>query len=294
MIKYMAESRGLISHGISTCQGCGLEVIARKVFDTLGKDIIFVVPPGCAAMLAGTGIEAAMKVPGYQGNLENTAATCTGIAAALKQLGNDHTTVVGFAGDGGTVDIGLQALSGAMERNDNFLYVCYDNEAYMNTGIQGSSSTPFTASTKTTPAGKPVKNKDLMRIVMAHDVPYAASASIANLADLQRKVAKAKTVHGCRVIHVQCPCPTGWGSPTNKTFEVAREAVKSGAWVLYEYENGKLKINQKPTDLGGVEKYLQLQSRFNGITDEQLQEMKEIVRKRYNYLQKLAALETDG
>ena len=290
MYKMAVESKGIISHGISTCQGCGLEVIARYAIETLGDDIILLIPPGCAAMLSGTGIEAAVKVPGYQGNLENTAATAAGVAAGLKQLGNDHTTVVAFAGDGATVDIGIQALSGAMERNDNILYICYDNEAYMNTGIQGSSSTPFAASTTTTPAGKPVRNKDLMKIVMAHDVPFAATASIANLPDLKRKVAKAKGIEGCRVLHIQCPCPTGWGYQFAKTYEIAREAVRSGIWPLYEFENGKVKINQKPRDLGDVEAFFKLQSRFKNITDEQIEKNKEIVRERYEHLEKLASM----
>lgn len=133
-----------------------------------------------------------------------------------------------------------------MERNDDILYICYDNEAYMNTGVQGSSSTPYGASTTTTPAGKPVNSKDLIQIVMAHHVPYAATASVANLPDLRRKVEKAKSVRGCRVLHIHCPCPTGWGVPTAKSIEVAREAVNSGAWVLMEYEDGKVKLGKTP------------------------------------------------
>ncbi len=285
MYKINAEAKGLVSHGISTCQGCGLEIIARNVFETLGQDIVLVIPPGCAAMFSGTGIEASVKMAGIQGNLENSAAIASGIAAGLKQQGNDHTKVVAFAGDGATVDIGLQSLSGAMERNDNILYICYDNEAYMNTGIQGSSSTPCGASTTTTPAGKLGHSKDLMRIVMAHDVPYAATASIANLPDLKRKVKKARDIEGTRVLHIQCPCPTGWGYPFAKSIEVAREAVQSGAWLLFEYENGKVTVSQKPAKLGEVENYLKLQRRFKGMKEEQFAELSEYIKTRYELIE---------
>lgn len=284
MYKIIAESKGLVSHGVSTCQGCGLEIIMRNVMEALGDDVVLIIPPGCSAMFSGTGPEAAVKVPGVQGNLENTAAIATGIANGFKHQGNDHTKVVGFAGDGATVDIGIQALSGAMERNENILYICYDNEAYMNTGIQGSSSTPAGGWTTTTPAGKLGHSKDLMRIVMAHDVPYAASASIANLPDLKRKVKKARDTVGTSVLHIQCPCPTGWGYPFAKSIELAREAVQSGSWLLFEYENGKVKINQKPTKLGEVDGYLKPQKRFRGLSEEQLAALKQFVVERYEII----------
>lgn len=286
MYKIVDESKGLVSHGISTCQGCGLEIIARNVFETLGQDIILTIPPGCAAMFSGCGLEASVKMAGIQGNLENSAAIAAGIAASLKQQKNDHTRVVAFTGDGATVDIGLQALSGAMERNDDILYICYDNEAYMNTGIQGSSSTPVGGWTTTTPAGKLGHSKDLMRIVMAHDVPYAATASIANLPDLIRKVKKAKDIRGTRVIHIQCPCPTGWGYPFAKTVEIARESVQSGMWLLFEFENGKVTLTQKPAKLGEVENYIKLQKRFKGIQPEKLEEMKKYIIERYEIFTK--------
>ncbi len=288
MLKFNAEAKGMVSHGISTCQGCGLEIIARNVFETLGPDTILIIPPGCAAMFSGTGPEAAVKMPGIQGNLENSAAIASGVAAGLKQLGNDHTTVCAFAGDGGTVDIGLQSLSGAMERNDNILYICYDNEAYMNTGIQGSSSTPCGASTTTTPAGKLGHSKDLMRIAMAHDVPYCATAAISNLPDLKRKVEKAKGIKGCRVMHIHCPCPTGWGYPFAKSVELAREAVPSCAWLLFECENGKVTLNQKPTKLGEIDAYVKPQRRFKGTTEAQLQELRDYVKARYAIMEEAA------
>lgn len=290
MLTYKVQPRGKVSPGISTCQGCMIDTILRNVLDVLGDDTVLVIPPGCAAQFSGCGPEGSVTVAGIQGNLENTAAIASGLSNGFKHQGNEHTIVVGFAGDGGTVDIGLQSLSGAMERNDNFIYICYDNEAYMNTGIQGSSSTPFCASTTTTPAGKPVNSKDFLRIVMAHNVPYAASASVANIPDLRRKVEKAKNIKGCRVLHIMSPCPTGWGYKMNKTVEVAREAIDSGAWILFEYERGKINLGKKPKNLGHVETYFGLQKRFSHATEEDIKKTNEYITGRYEYLEKLAAL----
>lgn len=209
MANAVAEKKDLVAHGVSACQGCGMELIIRNVVNTLGEDIILVIPPGCSAMFCGFGRETCIKVAAFQGNLENSAAYATGISRALRKQGNDHTKVVVFAGDGGTLDIGLQSLSGMMERGDDVLYICYDNEAYMNTGIQGSSSTPFGSWTTTTPGGKNVNKKDLLGIAIAHRIPYCASASIANLPDLRKKVLKAREVKGPSLLHIHCPCPTG-------------------------------------------------------------------------------------
>lgn len=287
MLTYKVQPKGAVSPGISTCQGCMIDVIFRNVLDVLGDDTVLVVPPGCAAQFSGCGPEASVTVPGIQGNLENSAAIASGISNGFKHQGNDHTTVCVIAGDGGTVDIGLQSLSGAMERNENIIYICYDNEAYMNTGVQGSSSTPFGASTTTTPAGKPVNNKDLFQICMAHHIPYAATASIANLPDLRRKVQKAKETKGCRVLHIMSPCPTGWIYKSSKTVEVAREAINCGAWVLVEYENGKVKLGRKPVALGDAGKYIGLQKRFRNVTEEELQSINEHIKEKYAYLEAL-------
>lgn len=290
MLTYKIQPKGAVSPGINTCQGCMIDVIFRNVLDVMGDDTVLVIPPGCAAQFSGCGPEASVTVPGIQGNLENSAAIASGISVGFKHQGNDHTQVVVIAGDGGTVDIGLQSLSGAMERNENILYICYDNEAYMNTGIQGSSSTPLAASTTTTPAGKPVYNKDLIQIVMAHHVPYAATASIANIPDLRKKVQKAKDVKGCRVLHIMSPCPTGWGYKMSKTVEVAREAIDSGAWVLMEYEDGKVKLGKKPSKLGDVNNYFALQKRFKGATEEDIEHTRQHLIDRYEYLEKLASI----
>ena len=288
MFNINTESRSYISHGVSACAGCGLELIIRNVLDVLGDDVTFVIPPGCSALFCGFGSETGMKVPAFQGNLENSAAYATGISRGYRMQGNDHTKVVAFAGDGGTLDIGLQSLSGMMERGEDVLYICYDNEAYMNTGIQGSSSTPFGASTTTTPGGKGVQKKDLLGIAMAHQIPYCACASIANIPDLRKKVEKAKAVKGPSLLHIHCPCPTGWGYDTAKSIEVCKKGVQAGAWILYECEDGKITINAKQKELRPLKDYLSLQKRFRGMTETEMDQLELAVRKQYEALLKKA------
>ena len=282
MLEIKDEARGLISHGVSACHGCGLEIVIRKVMDALDNDVILLIPPGCAALFSGYCKETNVKVPGYQGNLENTAASASGIRAALKAKGNDHTTVLCFCGDGATVDIGLQSLSGALERNDKILYVCYDNEAYMNTGIQGSSSTPLFAATTTTPGGKKVRRKDLTQIAIAHNIPYVATASAHNVADLQKKVKNAREANGPALLHIYAPCPTGWRSNPAKTIEISRLAEQTGCWINFEYEDGKVTINSKVKELKPVEEYTKLQGRFKALTPEQKVALQEEVTSNYN------------
>lgn len=281
MIEIKTESRGYVAHGVSACAGCGMELIIRNVLDVLGQDTTLIIPPGCSALFCGFGRETGIKVSAFQGNLENSAAIATGIRAGYEVQGNDHTNVVAFAGDGATLDIGLQSLSGMMERGEDVLYICYDNEAYMNTGIQGSSATPAGAWTTTTPGGKNACKKDLLGIAMAHGIPYCASASIANIPDLRRKVQKAKDIRGPRLLHIFCPCPTGWGYEPAKSVEVARMAVQTGAWILYEYENGKVKVTVKPGELKPVGEYLKLQKRFKGMTEEEVRRFQDYIRENY-------------
>lgn len=278
MYEIKHESKGLVSHGVSACAGCGLELIMRNVLDVLGEDTIIVIPPGCSALFSGFGSETALKIPGFQGNLENTAACAAGIRAALNVKGNTKTNVLAFAGDGGTVDIGIQALSGVLERKDRIIYICYDNEAYMNTGIQGSSSTPYYASTTTTPAGKLTDRKDLMKIVIAHDIAYAATASIHNLNDLRKKVKKAMDTDGPSLLHIHTPCPTGWRYDPSKSIQLAKAAVQTGCWILYEYENGKVTVNNQPKELKPIEEYIGLQGRFKGLNEKQKQDLQESVK----------------
>lgn len=286
MLQINHESKGLISHGLSACAGCGMELIMRNVMDVLGEDTMVTIPPGCAALFSGYGTETAIKIPGYQGNLESSAASAVGMRAALNAKGNKETNVLVFAGDGATVDIGLQAFSGALERGDRIIYICYDNEAYMNTGIQASSSTPYLCSSTTTPGGKPVGRKDLMQIAIAHNIPYAASASIHNLADLRKKVQKAKDTDGPSLIHILTPCPTGWRYDPAKTVELARLAVQTGCWILYEYEYGKVTVN-KINELKPVEEYIKSQGRYKHLNAEQRRELQEYVTKSYERYTKM-------
>lgn len=284
MFDCMTQSRSFVSHGVSACAGCGLELAIRNVLEVLGEDTVVIIPPGCSALFCGFGKEAGIRLAAFQGNLENTAALAAGVRAGLEIQGNTHTTVLGFAGDGATLDIGLQSLSGVLERGDKVLYICYDNEAYMNTGIQSSSSTPYGAWTTTTPGGKPTARKDLLQIVMAHHVPYCASASIAYIPDLRRKVEKAKNAPGPAVLHLHCPCPTGWGCATEKAVEVCRKAVQCGAWLLYECEGGRITLNQKPKQLAPLEEYLALQGRFKNLPAGARAELQAQVKAQYEAL----------
>ncbi|WP_034847838.1 thiamine pyrophosphate-dependent enzyme, partial [Ruminiclostridium josui] len=261
-------SNNLVANGVSTCAGCGLEIAIRCVLGVLGEKTIIVIPPGCAALFSGYGNSTALKIPGFQGNLENTAAYAAGIRAGLDIRGKEDITVLGFAGDGATVDIGLQSLSGMLERRERVLYICYDNEAYMNTGMQGSGSSPYSAWTTTTPGGKLTPKKDMLKIVEAHNIPYVASASIGYLNDLKKKVKTAKDVNGPAYIHIHTPCPTGWGFDASMTVEVARKAVETGLWTLYEIIEGQKKINIQISENINTLKYLKLQKRFKKVIKE--------------------------
>jgi pyruvate ferredoxin oxidoreductase beta subunit len=274
-----------LAPGHRGCAGCGNTIAARLALKASGKDTIVVSSTGCLEVTTTPYPETAWKVPWIHANFENAAAVASGIEAALKVLikkGKRKTKekVFAIAGDGGTVDIGLQALSGAMERGHNMVYICIDNEAYMNTGVQRSSSTPYGASTTTSPAGKfsigeDRQKKDVPRIIADHDVPYVATASIAFPLDYMEKVKKAVSIDGPSYIHVLTPCPTGWGFPTEKTIELGRLAVDSGMWVLYEIINGKERVTYKPTVKAPVGDYLKQQKRFrhlDGKTIEQIQE----------------------
>ncbi|MBF4692183.1 thiamine pyrophosphate-dependent enzyme [Fusibacter ferrireducens] len=282
MLEVKHQSKGLVSHGVSACAGCGLEIVMRSAMRVLGEDTMIIIPPGCAALFSGFGKETALKIPGFQGNLENSAACASGLRAALNAKGNTHTKVLAFAGDGATVDIGIQALSGVLERRDKVIYICYDNEAYMNTGIQSSSSTPQFASTTTTPAGKNTGRKDLVQIAISHDIPYAATASIYNIKDLERKIEKASEVDGPSLVHVHAPCPTGWRYDPSKTIQVARAAVETGCWIQYEYENGKYTLNYNRKALKPIEEYVGLQGRFKKMSAEDKKTMQENVKAHFD------------
>ena len=278
------ETDTLVSRGVSTCAGCGLELALRHILEVLGDNTVIVIPPGCAALFSGFGEETALRIPGIQGNLENSAAIAAGIRAGFEVQGREGITVLALAGDGATVDIGLQALSGVFERGDRVLYVCYDNEAYMNTGIQGSGSTPLGARTTTTPGGKDRPRKDMVAIAAAHRIPYVASASVGYIKDLRKKVKKAQEAAGPSYIHIHTPCPTGWFYDPARTIEVARLAVQTGVWPLYEIEDGRRRITVSVSRLRPVAEYLRLQGRFDHLDEGNIEEIQGQVTASYQSL----------
>ncbi len=267
-------------YGHKACPGCALGMVGRLTMKVLGDKSVVALPASCMSTTTTQYPSMNYTTPSLTTPFASAGAVISGIAAGFKAQGIDDVNVVAFCGDGGTADIGLQSLSGAVEQGQNFIYICYDNEAYMNTGIQRSGLTPIGASTTTTPAGpcsygeKRIK-KNMFEIMMAHRIPYAATASVGYPQDLINKVEKAKNVKGPAFIHVMAPCPTGWGFASDRTMEIARMAIACGMWSLMEYEDGKVKVNRyadKPED---VRPYLMAQRRFKHLTDDIIAEITE-------------------
>ncbi|NCB30292.1 MAG: pyruvate synthase subunit beta [Clostridia bacterium] len=281
----------LLSKGMTTCEGCPMELIARSALEVLGPNTITMTPPSCAAILTGGGDETGWGIPSVQTVLMSLPAYASGVSEALKIQGKSNVHVMGFAGDGGTFDIGLQALSGAIERGHKAIFICYNNEAYMNTGNQRSSATPLGAWTKTTPTGKREISKNIDFMLLHQPLSYQATASIGNIRDFKKKVAKAAQQDGPSFLHVSAPCNTGWKFPPSKTIIVAKLAIQSGLWLLWERENGRIKINHQPTNWEAAREYMQLQGRFRGITDEMINQVITEAKRRYATLQKLEELE---
>lgn len=276
------NEKELLAPGHRGCAGCGAAIGVKLALRVLGKNTIAVTPTGCLEVMTSPYPETAWRIPWIHVAFENAAAVAAGVESALKAKGKDDINVVVFAGDGGTVDIGMQALSGAMERGHNIIYICYDNEAYMNTGIQRSGATPFGASTTTTPPGKKSfgenkQKKNMALIMAAHEIPYVATASISYPEDYMRKVKKAMEIDGPSYIHLHQPCTTGWRFPPSKTIEVGRLAVESGAWLLYEIENGEFRITYRPVERRPVKEYLKMQGRFKHLTDEEIQKIQDYI-----------------
>jgi len=265
----------IMAFGNSSCQGCGHAILARITFKVLGKNTVYTSVPGCIWITLQGSIPLYWKGTVFEGG----GALLSGIANGL-EINGKQMNVVGFYGDGGTVDIGLQAMSAAAERNENIIWICADNEAYMNTGGQRSGSTPIYASTTTTPAsresrGKKTNKKNVPFIMAAHNIPYVATASIAYPNDLIGKLNYAKNLRGFKYIHVQSPCPTGWGFDPSKTIKVARLMVEAGMWPLYEItEGGNFRLTVKPRELKPVKEALGLQTRFRHLEENE-----------YNYIQ---------
>lgn len=282
--------------GHLACQGCGATLAMRYVLKALGQRTVLCIPACCWSVIDGPFPYSSLDVPIFHCAFETAAASASGVKAGLEMVGDKETTVVAWAGDGGTFDIGLQALSGAAERNDDIIYVCYDNEAYMNTGIQRSSATPYGAWTTTTPVKhfKDQPKKDIIAIMAAHRIPYVASASVAYPEDLYRKMKKAKEIKGTRFFHIFAPCPTGWKSRPEDTIKLARLAVQTCYFPLIEIEWGeKYTINIKPREKKPVADYLRLQGRFSHLTEKEIKLIQEDVDRNWNRLLRLAAQKED-
>ena len=272
----------LFAPGHRGCAGCGAAIGARLALKASGKNTVAICATGCLEVMTTPYPETAWRVPFVHVAFENAGAVASGVERALKSQGKEDTHVIAFGGDGGSVDIGLQSISGAMERGHNITYICYDNEAYMNTGIQRSGATPWGASTTTSPAGsesfgedKPTKNMPM--IMAAHGIPYIATASIAYPEDYMKKVKKAVETKGPAYIHLNQPCTTGWGFDPSKTIELGRLGVETGFWPLYEIENGEFKVTYRPTERKPVVEYLKAQKRFRHLDEEHVQMIQDYV-----------------
>lgn len=260
----------LFTPGHTACAGCGQAIGARLVIEAAGSNTIVANNTGCLEVFSTTYPQSAWNVPWIHSLFENAAAVASGIEGALKYLGKKDTiNVIAQAGDGGTADIGLQALSGMWERGHDVLFCCYDNEAYENTGIQRSGLTPYGTNTTTTPPGtESIGNirfkKPMPEIAVAHGIPYVATASVGFPQDLQRKVKKAISIVGPKYIQIHVPCPLGWRHESGLTFEVAKLAVETGLYPMIEYENGTL-LNRRQIVPKPVEEYLKVQGRFKHL-----------------------------
>jgi pyruvate/2-oxoacid:ferredoxin oxidoreductase beta subunit len=283
----MTEKEYLLP-GNRTCPGCALSLAYRYILKALEGQVVVTVPPSCLTVLHGMYPITSVTVPCVNTPFASAAASATGLLAGLKALGREGLTVVAVAGDGGTHDIGIQALSAAAERQTDFLYICYDNEGYMNTGNQRSGSTPLGAISGTTPIlGKQQNQKDIAAIMEAHGIPYVATADASYPLDLYEKVRKARTIRGTRFIHVFVPCSPGWGFPFNDTVKIGRLAVETGWVILYEVEDGVFRLTSASESIARrgalkpLREYLVEQRRFKNITEEQTNELQDWVNTRW-------------
>lgn len=300
-IKELASKKSRLSSGHRSCHGCAFPIIIRTVLKSTDKEVVVANATGCMEVTTTIYPYTTWKTPFIHNAFENASATMSGVIGAYKvlkkkkKIKKDVKFVV-FGGDGGTYDIGLQSLSGALERGEDFVYVCYDNEAYMNTGIQRSSATPKGAYTTTTPVGKvrPGKlkwRKDLAKISIAHNINYVATATIGNLIDLSNKAKKAFETKGPSVLIVLSPCPLGWKSNPAKTVSISKLAVETNFWPIYEYENGKYTLNYESDNPKPITEFLKTQGRFKHLfkeknkgllkeiqnkTDERIKELKRL------------------
>lgn len=286
--KFNFPEQELMKSGHVACPGCGASMAMRYALKALGENTVVCIPACCWAIIDGPGPCSVSGVPVIHCAFETAAITATGVKAGLERQGKSDTTVMAWAGDGGTFDIGMQALSGAAERNEDIIYVCYDNEAYMNTGIQRSSATPFGAWTTTTPikAPKARPKKDIIEILLAHHIPYVATASVAYPEDFIRKLKKAKSIKGMKFIQVLSPCPPGWKSLPEESVHISRLAINSKIFPLYEViDSYNYTINLKPKNTP-VEEYLKTQGRFKHLTTNQIKEIQNATNRKWDILMK--------
>ena len=287
------------SPGHRSCQGCAEALAVRLVAKALGRNVIVCAATGCMEIVSSPLPFTAWRVPWFHVAFENAAAVASGVEAGLKALmrkgriPSKKIVTVGMAGDGGTADIGMQALSGALERGHDMIYICTDNEAYMNTGIQRSSSTPFGASTTTSPSGKlkagqMTWKKNMPAIAAAHNIPYVATACPSYPIDLVQKVKKAAEMEGAAYLHILSVCPTGWRSAPELSIKLGRLAAETGVFPLYEVEHGNYKLNIDFPQLRPLKEYTKLQGRFRHLTDEKLQEIEKRIHREYEQLREKA------
>ena len=274
----------LIYPGTRACAGCSMALIYRIALKALGKNTIITVPASCLTVLHGMQGFCTTKVSVLHTPFATTGASASGIVASLedKQL-DENINVVAFAGDGGTVDIGIQSLSGAVERGTNFIFACYDNEAYMNTGVQRSGSTPPGAFSTTTPDGKIGYKKNMPKILEAHGAPYVATAISSYPLDLYEKFSQAKKIYGPKYIHILAPCPPGWGYEPKDSIKIGRLAVQTGFWPLYEIIEGKFHLSKDsqryldPEKRKPIEEYLTTQKRFRNLSEENVENYRDYI-----------------
>jgi pyruvate ferredoxin oxidoreductase beta subunit len=291
------STQELFGPGHRMCTGCGPAAMARMTMKAVQKPVILVNATGCLEVASSIYPDTAWKVPWVHTLFENIAAVASGIEASLRKEGKaEAVDIIAFGGDGGTFDIGIQALSGALERKHDFTYICYDNEAYMNTGIQRSGATPYGAATTTTPAGSKIPGKtdakkDLIGVCVAHGVEFAATASIAFWNDYITKVRRATAVKGPAVIHVLAPCPLGWRFETNETIKLAKLAVQTRYFPLYEVDKGNYKLSMKVPKPTALEEFLKPQGRFRHLFApefaENLEELRRQVEDNWNRIAQL-------
>ena len=295
----MLTQKEYFAPGHRACQGCAEVLAVRLVAKALGRNVIVAAATGCMEIVSSPLPFTSWRVPWLHVAFENAAAVASGVESALKvlmrkgRLPEKKIVTVAMAGDGGTADIGMQALSGALERGHDFIYICTDNEAYMNTGIQRSSSTPFGASTTTSPAGKAIMGqvtwkKNMPAIAAAHNIPYVATACPSYPIDLVQKVKKAAEIKGPAYVHILSVCPTGWRSAPELSIKLGRLAVETGVFPLYEVERGKYRMSMDFPRLQPIKEYLKLQGRFRHLTDGLIEEIEKRIHQEYEQLREKA------